>query len=103
MAMRLDSVIIATFNSARTLSLVLASIRKQTYSQKDIEILIVDGGSADATLSIAKKFHCNVVLSKNSKVVIRHFLENYKKYKRPAVRASKKPSEIIADYLFNIA
>ncbi len=66
--MQMDSVsvIIATFNSARTLPLVLNAIRKQTYARKSMEVLIIDGGSTDATLSIAKKFRCTIF--RNSKV-----------------------------------
>lgn len=55
------TIIIATFNSQRTLPLVLASIRKQSYPRKYIQILIVDGGSKDGTLKIAKKFGCTVI------------------------------------------
>ena len=57
----LVSIVIATFNSERTLPLVLDSIRKQTYPQHCIEILIIDGGSTDTTLVIARKFHCRVI------------------------------------------
>ncbi len=66
MAMSLVSVIIATFNSERTLPLVLESIRNQSYPQKDIEILIIDGGSQDATRTIARRFNCKVI--RNPKV-----------------------------------
>lgn len=55
------SIVIATCNSARTLPMVLTSIRKQTYPQHRIEILVVDGGSTDATVSIAKTFGCTVI------------------------------------------
>lgn len=55
------SIIIATFNSARTLPMVLASIRKQSYPQNLIEILVVDGGSTDETISIARKFRCKII------------------------------------------
>lgn len=55
------SVIVATYNSARTLPKVLASIRKQTYPRRFIETLVVDGGSTDATVSIAKMFGCTVI------------------------------------------
>ena len=52
------SIIIATFNSAQTLSSVLESIRNQTFPKNKIEVLIVDGGSTDGTLNIAKKYNC---------------------------------------------
>lgn len=55
------SIVIATCNSARTLPMVLTSIRKQTYPQNLIEILVVDGGSTDETISIAKKFRCKII------------------------------------------
>lgn len=59
--MSLVTVIIATFNSARTLPLVLASIRRQSYPKNCIEILVVDGGSIDQTVVIAKKFGCRII------------------------------------------
>jgi glycosyltransferase involved in cell wall biosynthesis len=55
------SIVVATFNSELTLPLVLQSIRNQSYAIKNIEILIIDGGSKDKTLKIAKKFHCKIV------------------------------------------
>lgn len=60
------SVVVATFNSANTLAATLQSIVGQTYPHKNIEILIVDGGSKDKTLAIAKKFSCTII--KNKKV-----------------------------------
>lgn len=58
------SIIIATFNSARTLDACLSSIRNQEYPKKLIEIVIVDGGSSDETLSIAKRYDCKIVVKK---------------------------------------
>lgn len=55
------SIIIATFNSAQTLSLVLKSIKNQIFPKNKIEVLIVDGGSTDETLNIAKKYNCKVI------------------------------------------
>lgn len=52
------SIIIATWNAARTLERCLASITKQTCSSW--ELLIRDGGSTDATLSIIEK-HQSIV------------------------------------------
>ncbi len=59
------SVIIATYNSARTLPMVLASVREQTYAQNLIEILVLDGGSTDMTLSIAETFRCRIINNPN--------------------------------------
>jgi glycosyltransferase involved in cell wall biosynthesis len=55
------SIIIATYNSEKTLSQALNSIKKQTYPQSNIEVLVIDGGSSDRTLKIAKKFHCRII------------------------------------------
>ena len=54
----LVSVIIPTYNSARTLELSLISLQNQTY--KNIEIIIVDNFSTDTTREIAKKYTENV-------------------------------------------
>lgn len=48
------TVIIPTLNAAGVLENCLTSIRRQNYPQDQIEILIADGGSHDATRSIAK-------------------------------------------------
>lgn len=55
------SIVIATYNSEKTLSLTLDSLKKQTYPQQKLEILIVDGGSTDATKSIAEKYQCKII------------------------------------------
>ncbi len=59
--MTLVSIIIATFNSSHTLPKVLEAINKQTYPKKNLEILIVDGGSTDDTIKIGKKFGCKII------------------------------------------
>jgi glycosyltransferase involved in cell wall biosynthesis len=59
------TIIIATFNSEKLLPKVLTSIRKQSYPQNKIEILIVDGGSSDNTRVIAKKFGCRIINNVN--------------------------------------
>lgn len=48
------SIIIPTFNSAKTLRACLHSVIEQTYREK--EILIIDGGSTDDTISIINEF-----------------------------------------------
>lgn len=62
----LISIIIATFNSARTLPLVINSIHKQIIPKNKLEILIIDGGSTDDTLKIAKNNNCSIY--KNERV-----------------------------------
>lgn len=57
----LISIAIATFNSQSTLKRTLNSIIKQTYPEKKIEILIIDGGSHDKTLQIAEKFPVRIL------------------------------------------
>lgn len=49
------TIIIPTFNSAATLRIALDSVVRQTFS--NFEILIIDGVSADETLSIARSYN----------------------------------------------
>jgi glycosyltransferase involved in cell wall biosynthesis len=48
------SIIMPTFNSAKTLFVAMDSVLKQTFS--DFEIIIVDGLSSDSTLDILKRY-----------------------------------------------
>ena len=57
------SIIIPTFNSARSLDQCLESIRAQDYPPDKIEIIIVDAGSTDGTLEIAAKYGVDKTLS----------------------------------------
>lgn len=57
------SIIIPTYNSERTLEYTLKSIRAQEFDQEELEIIVVDGGSTDKTLSIAQKY--SAVILKN--------------------------------------
>lgn len=50
----LVSVIIPTYNSAKTIRMCLSSVRKQTYS--NIEIVVVDNFSSDSTVQIAGEY-----------------------------------------------
>lgn len=52
------SLVIPTFNSERTLDECLSSIANQDYP--DIEIIVVDNGSTDQTVEIAKKYTKNI-------------------------------------------
>lgn len=67
------SVVIPTFNSGETLEKTLLSIKKQNYPRSQIEVLIVDGGSLDNTLEIAKRYKCKIILnSKTDQVFGKH-------------------------------
>lgn len=53
--------IIPTYNAARYLRNCLESIRKQDYPKDKYEILIIDGGSTDQTLKIAKSYQLKIL------------------------------------------
>ena len=55
------SVVIATYNSATTLSECLESVYVQKYPSRQIELIFADGGSQDDTFLIAKKYHAKVI------------------------------------------
>lgn len=57
----LISIIMPCYNSERTLEESLKSIREQVIDQSQIEILIIDGGSNDSTLDIAKKYDAIII------------------------------------------
>jgi glycosyltransferase involved in cell wall biosynthesis len=57
----LISIIIASYNSDTILPLTLESIQIQSYPRKKLEILIVDGGSTDKTLDIARNYSCRII------------------------------------------
>ncbi|MBN9299444.1 MAG: glycosyltransferase [Filimonas sp.] len=60
------TIITATFNSATTLRDTLMSVARQTY--KNIEHIIIDGGSIDDTLAIAESFkHVHTIISEPDK------------------------------------
>lgn len=67
----LISIVITTFNSARTIKDTLSSIRQQTYPQNQIEILIIDGGSNDNTKLIAQDYNCRIIKKPNTEMVYR--------------------------------
>jgi glycosyltransferase involved in cell wall biosynthesis len=57
------SIVIATYNSEKTLEISLKSLRKQSYPKEKLEILVIDGGSEDSTLIIAKKYGCKIIFN----------------------------------------
>lgn len=55
------SFIIPTFNAERYLKLCLDSIFMQNYPKNKIEVLIIDGGSTDKTIKIAKQYKITIL------------------------------------------
>ncbi|MCC6259280.1 MAG: glycosyltransferase, partial [Anaerolineales bacterium] len=53
------SLIIRAYNEEKHLGRLLAGIKQQTL--RDVEIILVDSGSTDATVSIAESFGAKVV------------------------------------------
>jgi len=62
------SVIIPTFNEEEKIAQCLVSLTHQTVPQTDYEIIVVDGGSKDATRGIAGKY-ADLVFTQTSKKV----------------------------------
>jgi len=58
------SVIIPVFNGSKTLDLLLKSIFKSSYP--NFEVIVVDDGSNDNSVKIAKKFPCKVIQKKTN-------------------------------------
>lgn len=56
----LVSIIIPSYNSSQFIKRCLDSIKAQTY--KNIELIVVDKGSKDGTLNIAKKYTSNIFI-----------------------------------------
>jgi glycosyltransferase involved in cell wall biosynthesis len=54
------SVAIPTYNSARTLRLCLKALLAQGFNPEDLDVFLVDAGSTDGTIQIAKEFGVRV-------------------------------------------
>jgi glycosyltransferase involved in cell wall biosynthesis len=62
------SVIIPTFNEEENIAQCLVSLTHQTIPRSEYEIIVVDGGSRDATCEIAKKYADQVFVQTSRKV-----------------------------------
>lgn len=60
------SIIMPTYNSEKTIRFSLNSINEQIYDKSKIECLVIDGGSTDQTLNIAREYSFVKIL-KNKK------------------------------------
>ena len=56
------SICIPTYNNQTTIADCLESIKAQDYPQDRIEILVIDGGSTDKTLSLCK-YNANIIIN----------------------------------------
>lgn len=54
------SVLTPTFNNEKMINAFLESIKNQDYPSNKVEILILDGGSSDSTVQIAKRYNVKV-------------------------------------------
>lgn len=61
------SIVIPTYNSERVLPQCLESIFRQDYPRKKVEIIVVDGGSTDRTVEIAKSFNAKIIYEKTGR------------------------------------
>lgn len=66
----LVTISIPTFNSEKTIDRCLSGIKNQTYN--NIEVNIIDGGSKDKTLAIAKKYNSKCKVFKGSLLAARY-------------------------------
>ena len=62
------SVIIPTYNEAENIRECLESLCKQTLARDSYELIVVDGGSTDNTIEIAKEYADVVFVQKSPKV-----------------------------------
>jgi len=62
------SVIIPTFNEEENIAQCLVSLSHQTVPRNEYEIIVVDGGSKDATCEIARKYADKVFTQTSKKV-----------------------------------
>lgn len=62
------SVIIPTFNEEENIAQCLVSLTHQTVPRSEYEIIVVDGGSKDATCEIARKYADRVLIQTSRKV-----------------------------------
>jgi glycosyltransferase involved in cell wall biosynthesis len=85
------SVIMATYNSARTIKKALDSVRNQEYPQEKVEIIIADGGSTDNTLEVVKKYNAKIIRVPNH-------LQNAEYNKGVGVNAAKNEIVFLLDH-----
>jgi len=61
------SIVIRTYNEEKHIGKLLEVLKKQNFNRENFEIIIVDSGSNDRTIEIAKKFADSIVFIKKNK------------------------------------
>ena len=62
------SIVIPAFNEEQNIARIITSISKQTY--KNFEVIVVDDGSTDSTVKIAKSLGVKVFARNHSESII---------------------------------
>ncbi len=57
------SFFIMAFNDAKGMELAILSVKKQNYPKDKIEIIVIDDGSSDNSLEIAKKYKTKILIN----------------------------------------
>lgn len=57
------SFFIMAFNDAKNMELAILSVKKQKYPEEKIEIIVIDDGSKDNSLEIAKKYKTRILIN----------------------------------------
>ena len=65
----LASIIIRTYNESEHLEDLLIALSKQELNSINVETIIVDSGSTDGTLEIAKKYKTRIIYIKNTSLI----------------------------------
>jgi glycosyltransferase involved in cell wall biosynthesis len=55
------SIVVPTYNAENQLERFFLSLKRQIFPKNSLEILMIDGGSTDKSLRIAKKYHVRVI------------------------------------------
>lgn len=82
------SFVICTLNCKDYAERCFKSIRMQDYPQDKVEIVVVDSYSTDGTIEVAKKYECNLILTK-----VRGYMEG--KGMPKAIGCEKAKGEIV--------
>lgn len=68
------TIVIAVFNSSKLLPKVFSAIEKQSFPKSKMEILVMDGGSTDRTVQLAKEFGAHVINNPRTEPVYAKYL-----------------------------